>query len=123
MQARHIAHLRKCSWVVKQASNGMVQPARLRTPRPTGRTGVHAKNPFGANKVVLPRKVPTKLAGSHSYYMRNRDRIRQKQRAYRLSHKAEIARKARAYRRRVRSGTHRPRRRISMGNSYVYAGY
>lgn len=68
-----------------------------------------------------------KLAGNsrkrHGYYMRNRNKILQQQRRYRAQNKGKIALRQRMYRRKVKSGAHRQRKRISTGHSYTYGGY
>lgn len=68
-----------------------------------------------------------KLAGSlnsrRDYYMRNRSKILQQQKSYRVQHAPMISKKQKAYRNKVNSGLIRQRQRISTGNSYTYGGY
>jgi hypothetical protein len=59
----------------------------------------------------------------HGYYMRNRHKILQQQKRYRATHGHAIARRQKMYRRKVKSGGHRQRKRVSTGHSYTYGGY
>jgi len=137
---------RKVSWVAKQASNenpaGLGMQMRLATPRPTGKMpgmGGIAKNPFnntGLKKVTAPKPPPIpkiaeeeeevyKEAGySHEYYMRNRQRIKQRNREYRLRNAAKIRLQRKRYRRELKSGARRKARRIRSGSQYItYGGF
>ena len=68
-------------------------------------------------------KAASKSKSRHGYYMRNRNQILQKQRQYRAKNKGQIARRQKMYRRKVSTGAHRQRTRISTGHSYTYGGY
>lgn len=63
-----------------------------------------------------------KLAASE-YYMRNRSKILQQQKSYRMQNAPMLAKKKKVYRAKVNSGMIRQRQRTSVGNSYTYGGY
>jgi hypothetical protein len=60
----------------------------------------------------------------HAYYVANRQQMLQRGRAYRAQNRAEIRRKKVIYNRRVNTGVHRQRRRVSTGSfGASYQGY
>jgi len=134
---REIESSRKIAWVTKQASNdspmGKSMQMRIATPRPTGKIpgmGSIAKNPFNAIqkvKVPCPPSVPTgeKTAGySHDYYMRNRQKIKQRNREYRMRNAAKLRLARQRYNREIKSGARRKAKRIRSGTQYItYGGF
>lgn len=71
---------------------------------------------------ALVKRLATKTASySHSYYMRNRARERQRSRQYRMRNLHQVRRKSRIYRAQVSRGARRPRQRVgSAGGGYMY---
>lgn len=131
---------RKIAWVTKQAgvfspltsSMGNAAHMRLATPRPTGKIpgmGGQAKNPFNSMQKVKAPKEPSmpsmKTAGySHDYYMKNRQKIKLRNKRYRMANRAKLKMARKRYQRELKAGSRRKATRIRSGTQYLsYGGF
>jgi len=84
--------------------------------------GLFAEGTVGDLKMAVVRAlIMQKTAADHAYYMRNRTKIKQRQRQYRMRNLHRLRRKAKIYRRRVARRQIRPRRRMgSAAGGYTF---
>lgn len=142
---RDINDSEKIAWIIKQSSSEMPKThMRLATPRPTGKLpgmGGIAKNPFNSLQKIKVPNPPTiksvkvasgtvltrilKTAGySHDYYMKNRQKIKQRNKQYRMANSAQLRMARQRYQREISSGARRKAKRIRSGASYItYGGF